>query len=288
MRITNQMIVRGMLRDIERHGETLASKQELVATGNRIGQVSDDPVDAGRLIRLDATLRATEQYRRNAASARTRLAVEEQIIESVRDLVARVKGIALGVSADSPTDPSRVAALTEASQILDSIIALGNTQLGGEFILGGAETADAPFASDGTYVGDATQREVELDQGVYLKTNHPGDQLLDGTIQALKFVIQELQNGTEASIQTAGVALGGAEDGLLASQAEVGGRVQAVDDAERLHASRATTLLSERDNLQRVDPAAAAVELVSAQQAMERAYAAIGRILDMSLLDYLR
>jgi flagellar hook-associated protein 3 FlgL len=287
MRITNQMTLQRVLRDVNAMRESLAAIQQDLSTQKNIQRVSDDPVAAVKVMQLEHRLRGTEQYRHNAVTALTRLAVEDEVIETARDLVGRVTGLALSITSDLPSDPGRQTALAEVSLILDTIVALGNTQVGNEYIFGGGETTTPPFQAGGTYVGGGLVRQIEIDDGLLAETNHTGDQLLGVTTQALRDVIQELQTGTQASIQTAVAGLDSANQDLLMTQAELGARQHQVDTADRHLATRETSMLVEREEIQRVDSAESRLKIMSAQQAIEQAYASIARVLDTSLVDFL-
>ena len=78
-----------------------------------------------------------------------------------------------------------------------------------------------------------------------------------------------------------------AQQTVLSLQAQAGARAQQINAAGTELAHQSATLLDRRDALQNVDPTEASVELVSAQSALERAYAAIGKVLSTNLLDYL-
>ncbi len=284
MRITNQMMLQSMLHDVAAMRKSLAAIQDDVTSQKKIRAVSDNPVAATRVMRLEHRLRATEQYRQNSTIADTRLAVEDQVIETARDLVGRATGLALSVTTDSPSDPARQAALAEVNLVLDTIVAIGNTRVGNEYVFSGGDTATPPFQADGTYVGGSLVRQIEIDDGLRLETNHTGDELLGSTIQALQDVVRELQTGTQSDIQAAAVALGSTDQDLLASQSEIGARQRQVDVTDRHLATREQSMLDEREDIQRVDSGESLLKIISAQQAIEQAYKSIARVLDTSLV----
>jgi flagellar hook-associated protein 3 FlgL len=288
MRITEQTRLFNALQYLRTSQEALAKAEAEVATGRRVRTVSDDPTAAAQLMRLDQGLRASEQFRRSAGSARTRLAVEDEIVTTIRDLIDQARGLALGTTANSPTDPTRQAALSQVNVIIDQVIALGNTKVGNEYIFAGSATDTPPFQPNGTYVGDSNVRQVEIDEGILLDTNHAGDQLLGSTIQALQALATELQTGTGASIQATASLVMSADLDVLASQAEVGLRQQELDWAERHMARRISTALDRRDELSVADPAESAVRFMMAQAALERAREVITQVMSSSLLEHLR
>lgn len=289
MRITNRMMLENVLREMRTMQGRLVAAQEVAVTGRKIRQASDGPIDTHRLMKLEHALRISEQFQQNAASARTRLGTEDEVIETVRDLVARIKGLGLNISADVPADPGRQAALQELNLALESVIAFGNTQVGTEYIFGGDQTTTPPFQAIGTYVGDSTERQIELADGVVIYTNHPGNQLLGSTIQELQNLAQELQTGTVASIHSAAAALDAAEQDLLGAQAEIGARLRHVDSTDRYLTRKINSLLDQRNEIQHVDSAEALFKFLDVQQSIVRASAVLGRVINTStLIDQLR
>jgi flagellar hook-associated protein 3 FlgL len=276
------------LRSVRDHLETLARLQEQATTGRRVRRVSDDPAAATQIMRSEAEVRDFEQFRRNGMEATTRLATEDVVLTSARDLLRQARGLAISVASRNPADPERQAMVAAIEQLRQQLVAYGNTRLGNEFIFGGASTTAPPFQPDGTYVGDDIVRLVEVDRGVLMPTNHIGDGIFSSALQGLADLEQELQTGTQASIDAVVSGLQAAEDQMVLAQSETGTRRQQISIASDSLARRTANLLDQRDGLRDVDPTEAAIKVVTAQSALERAYAAIGKVLSTNLLDYLR
>jgi flagellar hook-associated protein 3 FlgL len=288
MRISSQMLQRNALRGLGRSVESLANAQEEVASGRRIRTLSDGPIDASQIMRLDAHLRDVDQFRRNAAVANTRLSAEDVVLDAARELLHRARDLALSGAVDSPNDPLRQAALAEVRMIRDQLVSLGNTKIGNEFIFAGAETGNPPFRSDGTYIGDGTVRVAEIDDQVVIDTNHTGDSLFGLAFQALDALEVELQLGTPNTIQARISDIHQAEQQVLFSQTQVGSRMREIEFTGEHLTHRANDLTDRRELLRDVDPAEAVAKVLAAQTALERAYAVVGRVLSTNILDYLR
>jgi flagellar hook-associated protein 3 FlgL len=215
MRITNQMLQQSALRDLRANLDALARSQHRAASGQRISTMSDDPVDATRVMGMDAQLRDLEQFRRNATSANTRLSTEDVVLGSVRDLISRAKELAISARTLAPGDPERASALSEVQLIRQQLIALGNTQVGNDYIFGGAQTTAPPFQPDGTYVGDLTVRRAAIDNGVFVDVNHAGQPLFTDALQAVSDLETALQSGSANAIGATLTGLSAAGDQAL-------------------------------------------------------------------------
>jgi len=288
MRISTRMLQESALRSIRGNQETLARLQEQVATGRRIRTVSDDPAAATQIMRSEAEVRDLEQLRRNGIEASTRMGTEDVVLTGARGLLEQASGLAVGVAGRDVTDPQRQAMAAAVEQLRQELVAYGNTRVGNEYIFGGASSTVPPFQPDGTYVGDDVVRQVEIDRGVFVPTNHSGDSVFSSALQGLADLEQELRTGTQASINAAMNDLQTAEDQIVLAQSETGTRLQQISATTNSLALRAANLLDQRDSLRDVDPAEASIKAVMAQSALERAYAAIGKVMSTNLLDYLR
>jgi flagellar hook-associated protein 3 FlgL len=288
MRITNSMLIQSALQGMRDRLGDLTRAQTRATTLRRIHAMSDDPVAAAEVSRIDSTLRDVEQFRRNVSAARTRLSAEDVVLTSMRTLLQQARQIAMSVAQLSAVDPQRQSALGELQNIQNQLVSLGNTKVGEDYLLGGGRTSSPPFLPDGTYVGDSTVRQAQIDEGVYVDTVHAGDHSIGGAMLSLTTLEQSVATETAPEIVASAAAMQSYEQQLLSDQAEVGARLQTVTGAETRLAMRANGAVDRRDELSSVDPAQAAVEVQAAQTALERAYAVVGRVLQTNLLDFLK
>lgn len=288
MRISTWMMRRDALRSIEGNREALARAQRQSVSGRRIETLSDDPAAASQVMRLDSHLRDIDQFRKNAAMATTRLSIEDAVLKSARELIDRARSLALSGATTSQNDPLRQQALAEMDQIREQLVALGNTKLGNEFLFGGGQSGNPPFRPDGAYLGDSTVRRTTIDQQLVVDTNHTGDVMLGSALAAFDSLVTQLQFGDAESVRQQDTILANAQQDLLTVQTEVGARLLAIEKSNASIAARATAFADRREAIRDVDPAAAVVEVVARQNALERAYAVIGRVLSTNLVDFLR
>jgi len=288
MRISTRMFQDSALRSVRDGQRLLGRLQEEVTTGRRIRTVSDDPIQATQVMHMQSELRDLGQYQRNATEAATRLNTEDVTITSAREILQKIRDLAIGVEGMDRFSPDRQAAVTAIEQLREQLVALGNTRLGNEYIFGGGQTATPPFLRDGTYVGDSTLRQVEIDKGTLMPTNHPGDAFFEGALAGVAELERSLTVGTGLQVQAAIAGLEDSENQMIAAQAETGARLQQIQTTGESLLLRIASLSDQRDSLGNADPAEATIRLMAAQSALERAYTAIGKVLSTNLLDYLR
>jgi flagellar hook-associated protein 3 FlgL len=288
MRISDQLLQQNVLRAVRATLDRLSRAQLEVTTGRRLNTLSDAPVDAARVMQLDSSLRDIDQFRRNATEATTRLSTEDAVLTTTGDLLHRAQQLALTGATQSSDGPLRQAALQEVQQIYDQIVSLGNTKVGGEYIFAGGQTDAPPFLTDGRYVGDATVHQAQIDSGFVIDVNHTGDRMLGSTLQALQNVLQQLQTGSKAELESAASTLGDAAEQVQETQAEVGARMSQIQTTVDQLGRRASLALDQRDQLSAADPTESVLKVTTMQSAMERAYAVIARVMQTHLTDFLR
>ncbi|HRK47177.1 MAG TPA: flagellar hook-associated protein FlgL, partial [Nocardioides sp.] len=156
VRLTQNMMVNRSQSAMQNALVRLADAQEQVSSGKRINRPSDSPTDTTSAMRLRGSLKATEQYARNAGDGLGRLAVVDQTLFTVTDLVGRARELALqGANTGSAGQSSRDALAAEVDQIRDELLNQANTQYLTRPVFGGVTAGAAAYDDDGSFVGVA-------------------------------------------------------------------------------------------------------------------------------------
>ena len=268
----------------------LSEGSKRVATGERLQTASDDPFSAGELMHLQQGFRAFEQYRRNIGSARARITTTESVLDQMTDLMARAKELAIGAGSSNQNAQARQATAQEVDRLIEQTVSLGNTRIGSDYLFGGTATTVAPFQADGTYVGNTGVRQAEIGAGYYVDTAPTGQELMiDSTvIQSLVNFRDRLRANDQAGIQTSAGELDTAFQGTQVLLAETGARVRQLDVAVENITAQDSNFTSRYSNMQAIPMEEATVEMFSAQNALQASLAAASRVLNTSILDFLR
>lgn len=290
MRVTNNMRQDQVLRNLQANLQAMTQAQEQVSTGKRFTRASEDPIGAAQVMRADRDLRGIEQYRRNSTAVRTRLDAEESVLDQVTDLLTRAKELGLSQSTATATAQTRTATAAEVDRILEQVINLGNTKVGTTSIFGGHRIDQPPFLADGTYAGDDGQRPAEISAGYVIDTNHTGRELFvdSGVIRSLQALRDQLRTGDTATIGTATNAVTSAFSVVQTRLAEVGARSRQLENAGTNLDALASSLELRKDADQGISLEAATTSLLAIQNSLQAAYASAGKVMTMSLTDYLR
>ncbi|MCC6653385.1 MAG: flagellar hook-associated protein FlgL [Candidatus Eisenbacteria bacterium] len=288
MRISTQQMQRNLTSGLRGRMAAIARAAAEASTGRRIRTLSDDPVDAAQIMRMESQARDIDQFRRNGTFATTKLATEDIALTTVRDVLQRAKTLAAATTSADVGDPGRLSTLASVRQLREEVIALGNTRVGNEYIFGGDRSNVAPFQADGTYVGDGNTRQLAINDGVSVSLNHSGQPLFTDSIAGLDNLIQQLQTGTPDQVSAAITDLEDATQQVMRMQSETGARMRDILDTGAALAKQNAALLDRRDALRDVDPAESIIKAQTEQAALERAYAVVSRVLESTLTNYLR
>ncbi len=152
MRITQQILHRSFLRNLERIEENINRVFEEVASGKKITRPSDDPVSAVRIMDMKDELSVNEQCEKNIEFAISWLNVTETAINSLENLVNRLEEIAISMGSDNASEYARKASAEEVRRLKEQAFMIANTKFRGYYIFSGEKTDTPPVSlSDGEY-----------------------------------------------------------------------------------------------------------------------------------------
>ena len=167
MRISSSQIFNRGLNAILDQQSAVSKSQLQVATGKRILTPADDPGGAKKILDLNETLELTRQYQSNAATATSRLASEDSVLDRVTNVLQRARELAIQGNNSTLTGTDRQAIAAELEERLGELLGLANTRdANDEYLFAGFSTRTRPFATDGAgnfiYNGDQGQRELQV------------------------------------------------------------------------------------------------------------------------------
>jgi flagellar hook-associated protein 3 FlgL len=289
MRITNKMMTETTKRNLFRQSAQLARQQETVSTGKRILRPSDDPLGMGQMLNFRRSLSAMDQYLRNMQKGRNRIEFVETTLESAEELVVKAKNWAVNQASSSNTD--REAAINDIQNIREQLLQLANSKVGNVYIFAGHQTDAPPFASDGTYNGDAGGYTIITGDNRQMTLEADGSRIFQGAedvFAALDDLLAGLQTDDVALIDTQVDRLVAARDQIQEVRAEGAARFQQIELAENQTNRLRLTVEDMLDETESARVEEAIVELKSQEVAYEIALNSAARIIQPTLMDFLR
>jgi flagellar hook-associated protein 3 FlgL len=169
------------LRGILNVQSEVAKTQQQVASGKRVLTPADDPVAAARILQLESEQARVGQYQKNIDGATTSLELEDTQLDTVTNLLTRVRELTVQAGDGGYTKAQREALAQELATRLDELGSLANTRSpSGEYIFGGYKGEQAPFVKAGndyTYRGDDGQRLLQVASSTQVAVNDSGNSI---------------------------------------------------------------------------------------------------------------
>lgn len=273
-----------------------ASKATLeLATGSTINKPSDDPAGSALLTQILDQSSQVDSFQKSMSSVSGGLQTADSTLNSVTTALQRA--ISLGVEGANGTlsASDRTDIATELTGIQAQLVSLANTSYQGQFIFSGTAQAQPfvtdPLAPSGVrYSGNSGVNTVAIGNNYQLQMNLPGSQIFNGAgadvFQSIHGLITSLQ--TNSGIDTAVVEVGKAFNYVTDQRVFYGNALNQIAAQQTFLNSEKLNLTSQENTVQSADLAAVATQLANDRTAQTAALAAIGRISQTSLFDYLK
>ena len=269
-----------------------------VATGKRVNLPSDDPAAAAALVENHNRGDVNDQYSQNGSTVLGMMQAAESVLSSVVSEVSQAVSVGVEGANGTLSDQNRQTLAQQVLGTLQSVVSQANTAYRGIYLFGGTASTTTPFTPSGTspsgyqYNGNGNVNTVAIGDGYKIQVNLPGDQLfqqpgsdLMGSLQQL---VSALQGGDTATIGTTTNQLRQALDHVTQQRAFYGNVASQINTQEAFLQKETVNIKSEEDSLVGVDMATAATNFSLAQTSTQATMTAAARVLQESLLDYLK
>ena len=297
MRVTNRLIADTIMNNLYKSSQQLLKLQEIVSSQKRINRPSDDPIGMGKILDYRKILSSIDQYSTNITRGKMHTELTESTLQAIDDFLLEAREIA--VEQSSGTLETRAIAAQEVKNIYDQILQLANTKSGDTYIFAGHQTATAPFSRDddynATYHGDDGDITIIVGDNLETKINVTGEDAFRTGVNVFD-VLRDLIDGLEDPDTTAGTAqiqaqiplLSDALDQIKAVRAEAATTFTRLETTENQLARFKLNIQDMISDIEDVDMAQAVIELQMQETAYETSLATAARILESSLMDFLR
>lgn len=291
-RITQRLMVERTLSALQGGLGRLAKSQEQLSTGRAINRPSDSPTGTNQAMRLRAQLAANDQYARNTQDGLSWMGEVDSTLTSMLDSTRRARDLIVqGVSTGNSGPDARTAIASELAQIRDSLLAAANTQQLGRPIFGGTTGGSAAYDTSGGFVGDTNVVRRTVGEGVSVRINTSGPEAFgaDGSnlFDVVNAAIDQVQTNPSALGSTLG-QLDSVMGTMRTALADVGTRYGRLEAAQTAVGDTTLDMQAQLSDVENVDMAKSIVDLQMQQVAYQASLGATARVLQPSLLDFLK
>lgn len=272
-----------------------------ISTEQRLARSSDDPVAAARLRTLSRTAALSDIDQRNSDSAQTSLKMTDTALDSVADIIIRVKELATLAASGSYNDEQRAAAGAEVATLKDSLLALANSRdASGHALFGGKTTGDAYQDIGGTitYVGTGTIDPVSLGEGQSVLPTLTGPDALSFEANGAQTDLFAVLGSLALALQSGNDPVTASQDALstldiglekvTTSQTVVGARLNWVDLMDQRRENMGELTAEEQKNVGGADLATSMMRLQDIMTVLEASQASFVKLSGLSLFNIIR
>lgn len=300
IRVTQNILNSNMLFNLQRNNKMMETLQDQLSTGKKINKPSDNPVTAVRGMFYRSSLNEIEQYKRNLDHGLSWMTATDEALNEVTEVMQRVRELTVQGLNGTNDATSRSAIAEEINQLKNHLGEIANTQFSGKYIFAGTDLKNPPFDADSTIANSPkefrnnNQEVLELEVGVKsnIQINVRGmdifnNQDIGGVFTVLSDIVDQFKNSNENNSDHLN-KLDSQMDNILKERSELGARMNRIELAmSRIDGIEVSTtrLLSEEED---VDISQVIVNLKAQENVQRAALSAGARIIQPSLVDFLR
>jgi flagellar hook-associated protein 3 FlgL len=301
-RVTNGMMSRSLLGDINSLTSRIARSQQSISSGRQITAPSDNPLGTQRALGLRSVIEGAQQHQRNIDEATGWLQTTDDALGDASNIINRAHELTVQGASDSLGPAQREAIALEIDQLTAAVKDSANTTFQGTYVFSGAATTTPPYS---TATGDAYQGDPS---GVIARTIGPGVSVQINTrasdifgsgqgndtklLATLKNIADHLRSNTVTdrnALRNGDLKnLSDNLDTLNQSRATLGAVQARLDSAKSRLADVETTTTKMLSETEDTDLAKAVLELTNQQNTYSAALRSGASIIQPSLLDFLR
>ncbi len=310
MRITNKMLSRQVVNNLNNIYDQMSRKHIKAATGKSFQKASENPYDAIRSMNLRNKLGRIEQYERNIANAKGTVLECETALSSVTDDIDQVIE-ELRKASNGTYNANDKANMSEVvKNMKESIMDLLNKEFAGKYVFGGYNTAANPMKLkngklyyNNVDVSTMTDEQfndfknetvvVKTGSGTNLDISMPGVSITgygeENLIGLLDKVSESLLNdGTNEELMVLKEKLEERNDKIQNSISKLGGRTVRIETIVKQIEDSKYNLGELQKSVEGVDEEAAIMDYKMSELVYNAALSMGARIIQPTLVDFLR
>lgn len=214
-----------------------------ISTGKRITSPADDPVASARLLELNRAKETNANYAATRKTAETTLQTYEANLSSVTETVQTIQSALLAAGNGGYSDQQRAGIANELQGKLDTLLGLANARNGqGNYLYSGYHADTAAFSNTGTFQGDTSRLNLQIESQSQMATTFTGDQVFQAngndvfaTLQSMISLLNTpitdatTQSNFQTGLKDSLTKMQGVLDQVLNTRAEIGSKLNQLD-----------------------------------------------------------
>jgi flagellar hook-associated protein 3 FlgL len=291
MRVTHGSIARNVLANLQGNVNRLGETQQRLSSGKQISRPSDSPGGTVSAMELRSQLAAQRQYTRNADDGMAWLNAADGALQGISEKVTRARGIVLqGMSAgNGPAVRGALAA--EIRELSEAIRTDANTTYLNRPVFAGTSGSPEAYPATGGFTGDGAQVLRTVGNNSKVAVNVDGKVVFGEGDDSIFNVLSEIAAKLESDPGALKTELNRLDDRAATIRdglSTVGARSNQLERMRQAAEDMALNVSQSLSDVEDIDLPQTITELQLQQTAYQAALAAGARVVQPSLVDFLR
>jgi flagellar hook-associated protein 3 FlgL len=295
LRVTPRTAQRIAMAGMEANLDRMVKLQEQMATGKQINRPSDSPITTVSAMQYRSDIRRNEQFTRNANDGLNWLGIADETVTNLMTTVGRVRELVIRGKNGSMGASERANIAAEVETLKDTLVGMANVRYLDRPIFAGNQQVENAYADDGTFLGsvnDAVERRVGPNLKVRVNVTGPeifgtGNGVDGNLFEVVQKIADDLVNrpgDLDADLDAIDARVADIQNQL----GSIGARYHQVESMRERAESTNVTLTNGLSEIENIDLPKTIVDLQLQEVAYQSALAATARVIQPSLVDFLR
>lgn len=304
MRVTNNGIMSGYLRDIQTNLQNMDKLNEQLNTEKQINKISDDPLKTVKILNIQNEIENTEKYNYNCDEITGWLDITDESLNRIANLSSDIKTKLISISGAFGKDEI-AATRAEVNEKVKQIGEILNTTYAGKYIFGGQLTDTPPVTTN-------VDKNGIVSLSIQNKDNDSINKKLNSAISSglninYNLTVKDVTRGDEGlklfndlSVALSGDVVDTNEIGKLSTKIDnymndilnnrsiVGSRTNTIDKVKETNEENILSMKGALSGIQDVDMTTQFMHLKEAQMVYTSSLQVGAKLIQGTLLDYLR
>lgn len=308
MRIASKTVYDNIRLNLSKAVESMFKANNVVSSGKKINKLSDDPVGLVTVLGLRCALDEVDQLGKNVATGKSWLSTSESALSQIHDLLVDIKAVCVEMASATKGSAERANAAGVVDGLLEQIVALANSAVGGRYIFAGTQTDIPPFTYDGTgssravsYNGNEDPFSIIIGKGLLVPIGRDGETIFGddnfdwgdpdaGKSNLFKTLIDLGSYLRDNDIEGIQESLGYLDSHLETVNmmiSDTGTKIFRLEAKENILSDLRLNLTEKMSLLEDADIAEAIMNLKAMETAYQAALASSAEVMKMTLVDFL-
>lgn len=300
-RVTEGSIHNRVLANLQRNLAKGAKIQEQLSSGKQLNRPSDSPAGTVSALQLRGESLTSQQYTRNAEDGMGWLSTLEDTLSSSSTLTNRARDLtvqALNTNSNGALAGEALAA--EIDQVRETLIAQANTRYLDRPVFGGNTAGSVAYDKDGKFTGNSfdpsaastTSVSRTVGNGTKVRVDMTGTEAFGddntGLFKVLADISASIRAGDGTTLATNLTQLDKAADQLKSAVSEIGSRYNRISQMKDSAQDRLLSVTSQLSDIEDIDLPKTIMDMQLQETSYQAALAATAKVIQPSLIDFLR